>query len=168
MARPGLCPQPPVRAVTLARGAAASAIIAGSAAAVYAERSTLRTGLEAIGHARPGWVAAGVALEFLSMAAFALLQQRLLKAAGAKSTLASLLATDYTSNAIATGIPIAGSGLVTATSPRQFRQQVVGSVSGPVPPAAAHQVFSSPGKMSDGTTLVSGRVAARRPLAFCQ
>jgi putative heme transporter len=122
MARPGLCPQPPVRAVTIARGAAASAIIAGSAAAVCAERSTLRTGLEAIGHARPGWVAAGVALEFVSMAAFALLQQRLLKAAGAKSTLASLLATDYTSNAIAAGIPIAGSGLATATSLRQFRQ----------------------------------------------
>ena len=54
--------------MTIARGAAASAIIAGSAAAVCAERSTLRTGLEAIGHARPGWVAAGVALEFLSMA----------------------------------------------------------------------------------------------------
>ena len=32
----------------------------------------------------------------------------------------------------------------------------------------ADQPLSSPGKMPGGTTSVSGRAAARRPLAFCQ
>jgi uncharacterized membrane protein YbhN (UPF0104 family) len=99
------------RMAAIARGIAASAIIAGSAAALYAERGTLRIGMDALGHARPGWVAAGAVLEYLSMAGFVLLQHGLLKAAGARLTFTSLLATDYTSNAIAAGVPVAGSGI---------------------------------------------------------
>jgi uncharacterized membrane protein YbhN (UPF0104 family) len=107
--------------VAIARGIAAGAIIAGSAAALYAERGTLRTGVNALWHARLGWVAVGIALEFMSMAAFVLLQHRLLTAAGARPAFTWLLAADYASNAIATGVPIAGSGLAAATTLRQFR-----------------------------------------------
>ena len=106
----------------IARGIAAGAIIAGSAAALYAERGTLRTGMNALWHARPAWVAAGAALEFASMAAFVLLQHGLLTAAGARPAFTWLLAADYASNAIATGVPIAGSGLAAATTLRQFRR----------------------------------------------
>jgi hypothetical protein len=72
------------RVAPIAQVTAAIAIIAGSAAAVYAERGIVRTGMDALWHARPGWVAAGVALECLSMAALVLLQHRLLTAAGAR------------------------------------------------------------------------------------
>lgn len=34
--------------------------------------------------------------------------------------------------------------------------------------APVHQLLSSPGRMPGGTRSVSGRAAARRPLAFCQ
>jgi len=111
------------RAAAIAQGIAAGAIIAGSAAALYAERGTLRTGMDALGHARPGWVAVGAALECLSMAAFVLLQHRLLKAADAKPVFTSLLAADYASSAIAAGVPIVGSGIAAATALRQFRER---------------------------------------------
>jgi len=70
------------RVTAIAKGVAASAILAGSVAAVYAERGMVRTGMAAAWHARPGWVAAGIVLECLSMAGFVLLQRRLLTAAG--------------------------------------------------------------------------------------
>jgi uncharacterized membrane protein YbhN (UPF0104 family) len=108
--------------MVIARGIAASVIIASSAAALYAERGTLRTGMNALWHASPAWVAVGAALEFVSMAAFVLLQHGLLKAAGATPAFTWLLAADYASNAVAAGIPIAGSGLAAATTARQFRR----------------------------------------------
>ena len=107
------------------RGAAVGAITVGSAAAVYAERGTLGTGMDALRHARPGWVAVGAALECLSMAGFILLQHRLLTAAGGKPAVTWLLAIDYASNAIASGVPIVGSGLAAGLSLRQFRQHGV-------------------------------------------
>jgi putative heme transporter len=113
------------RVAALARGAAAVAIVLGSAVAIYAERGILRTGMDALWHARPGWVAVGVALECLSMAGFVLLQQRLLTAAGARPAVTWLLAVDYASNAIASGVPIVGSGMAAAVSLRQFRQHGV-------------------------------------------
>jgi len=135
MTRPGMSPSPPAgrwhsltagtarrrRMVSIARGIAAIAIIAGSAAALYTERGTVRTGMNALCHARPGWVAIGATAEFVSMAAFVLLQQRLLTAAGARPAFTWLLAADYASNTIATGVPIVGSGLAAATTLRQFR-----------------------------------------------
>jgi len=68
---------------------------------------------------------AGVALECLSMAAFVLLQQRLLTAAGARPAVSWLLTADYASNAVASGVPIAGSGMAAALSLRQFRRHGV-------------------------------------------
>jgi uncharacterized membrane protein YbhN (UPF0104 family) len=110
------------RAVAIARGVAVGAIIAGSAAAVYAQRGMLRSGMDVVWRARPGWVVVGVALEVVSMAGFVLLQHRLLTAAGARPAVSWLLAADYASNAIASGVPIAGSGLAAAAALRQFRR----------------------------------------------
>jgi uncharacterized membrane protein YbhN (UPF0104 family) len=105
-------------------GVAASGILLGSAAAVYAERGTLRAGLDAVRHAGPGWVAAGVAAQCLSMAAFVLLQRRLLTAAGATLAFTSLLATEDASNAIALAVPVAvpmaRPGMAAAYSLRRF------------------------------------------------
>jgi putative heme transporter len=95
--------------------------VAGSAVAVYAERSVMRSGLIPFRHSNLGWVAAGFCAECVSMAAFALLQRRLLRAAGTRLTFGSLLAIAYTSNAVALAVPVAGSGMAAAYAQRQFR-----------------------------------------------
>jgi putative heme transporter len=82
-----------------AQVAAIGAITAGTGFAVYAERSTLASGLRAFTHANIGWVAAGWLAESLSMTAFALLQRRLLLTAGARLTFGSLMAIVYASTA---------------------------------------------------------------------
>lgn len=103
------------------RVAAIVAIVAGSAAAVYAERSTIGSGLASFRESNLGWVVAGLGAECVSMAAFTLLQQRLLRAAGTTLTFGSLLAVAYTSTAIALAVPVAGSGMAAGYSQRQFR-----------------------------------------------
>jgi putative heme transporter len=103
------------------RTAAIAAIVAGSGIAVYAERATIFSGVASFRHANVGWVIAGFGAECVSMAAFALLQRRLLRPAGARLTLGSLLAIAYTSNAVTLAVPVAGSGMAAAYSQRQFR-----------------------------------------------
>lgn len=83
----------------------------------------MRSGLHSLRQANPGWIVAGIALETLSMAAFALLQRRMLAAAGARLTLTTLLASAYTSNALAVGVPVIGAGIAAASSVRQYRRQ---------------------------------------------
>ena len=113
--------QPRRRLWAAARLAAIAAIVAGSAAAVYAERATISSGLASFRQSSLGWVVAGFGAECVSMAAFALLQQRLLRAAGTGLTLGSLLAIAYTSTAITLAVPVAGSGMAAAYAQRQFR-----------------------------------------------
>jgi uncharacterized membrane protein YbhN (UPF0104 family) len=100
---------------------AIGAIVAGSAAAIYAERSTISSGLSSFRQSNLGWVIAGFGAECVSMAAFALLQQRLLRAAGTALTFGSLLAIAYTSTAVTLAVPVAGSGMAAAYAQRQFR-----------------------------------------------
>jgi len=99
-----------------------TAIVAGAAVACYAERATLRGGLAVLPHTRIGWVVAGVAAECVSMAALAQLERGLLRAGGADLTLPTMMATAYTSNAIAVAVPVVGSGLATAYSYRELRR----------------------------------------------
>jgi putative heme transporter len=122
MSGPSAGASPPRRRLWAAvRAAAIVAIVAGSVAAVYAERSTISSGLASFRQADPGWVVAGFGAECVSMAAFALLQQRLLRAAGAALTFGSLLAIAYTSTAVTLAVPVAGSGMAAAYAQRQFR-----------------------------------------------
>ena len=106
---------PAVRAVAIV------AIVTGSVVAVYAERATIRSGLASLRQSNLGWVVAGFGAECISMAAFALLQQRLLRAAGTRLTFGSLLAIAYTSSAVSLAVPVAGSGLAAAYTQRHFR-----------------------------------------------
>ncbi len=104
---------------------AIAAILAGAAVAIYAERSTMRTGITALAHVRPAWIAAGVAAEFVSMAAFGELQRCLLQAGGVSRdafTLRSVLATAYGANAISVTVPVIGSGIATGYLYRDFRR----------------------------------------------
>ncbi len=109
------------RLAAAARAVASGAIIAGSAVAVYAERATIYNGLASFKQSSLGWIAAGFGAECVSMGAFALLQQWLLRARGSKLTLGTLAAIAYTSNAITLAVPVAGSGMAVAYSQRRFR-----------------------------------------------
>ena len=101
---------------------AIAVIIAGAGAAIYGERATLRQGLGFFPHVRVGWVLAGAGAEFLSMKAFGQLERVLLRAAGARLTLRSVLATVYKANAIAVSVPVVGSGIAAAYTVREFRR----------------------------------------------
>jgi putative heme transporter len=103
------------------RTASVGAILAGAGFAVYAERATVVGGLKAFRHADLRWVLAGFVAESVSMAAFALLQRRLLLAAGARLTFGSLMAIAYSSTAISLAVPVAGSGLATAYCHQRYQ-----------------------------------------------
>jgi putative heme transporter len=109
------------RAARAARPIAIGGILAGCAAALYAEWPTITEGASVFRHAALPWVAAGIGAECVSMAAFALLQQQLLRAGDTRLTLGTLLAISYTGNAITNAVPVAGSGLALAYTQRQFR-----------------------------------------------
>lgn len=106
----------------IAQVAAIAAIAAGAAAAIYAERTTIRQGVFALHHIRIGWVLAGFGAELMSMIALAALERGLLRRAGARLTLRSVLATAYSSNVIAVTVPVIGSGIATARAYRDFRR----------------------------------------------
>jgi uncharacterized protein (TIRG00374 family) len=71
------------------------------------------------------WLVAAIVAEAGSMAAFARAQRRLLRAAGTRLPIGSLVALTYAGNAISTSLPLAGPGLSGAFSVRQFRQRGV-------------------------------------------
>jgi putative heme transporter len=106
----------------LAQLAAVVAVVAGAGVAIYAERAMLRQGLEGLAHTRVSWLLAGAAAEFGSMAAFGQLERVLLRAAGARLALRSVLATAYNANAIAVSVPVVGSGIAATYAYREFRR----------------------------------------------
>jgi putative heme transporter len=108
-------------ATRAARLMAVGVILAGCAVALYAEWPTISEGASVFRHPALPWVAAGIGAEYVSMAAFALLQQQLLRARDTRLTLGTLLAISYTGNAITGAVPVAGSGLALAYTHRQFR-----------------------------------------------
>jgi uncharacterized protein (TIRG00374 family) len=114
-------PRRRLRAGRAARIVAICVIVAGCAAALYAEWPTIENGTSVFRHASLPWVAAGIGAECVSMAAFALLQQQLLRAGNTRLTFGSLMAISYTGNAITSAVPVAGSGVALAYSQRQFR-----------------------------------------------
>ena len=99
-----------------------AAIAVGAAAAIYAERATMRSGLIVLGHTRLAWVAGGICVEFGSMAALAQMERILLRASGARMSLRAMLATAYNGNAIAVAVPVIGSAMATAYIYRDLRR----------------------------------------------
>jgi putative heme transporter len=110
------------------------AVVAGAGVAIYAERAVLRQGLGGLAHTRVSRVLAGAAAEFGSMAAFGQLERVLLRAAGARLALRSVLATAYNANAISISVPVVGSGIAATYAFREFRRGGAGAASlSPVP-----------------------------------
>jgi putative heme transporter len=93
------------------------------AAAVVAERSVVAASFALLGHVRWLWILAAVVLESASMAAFAIMQRRLLAVGGASVGIRPMLATTYAANAVSVSVPLAGPELATAFAFRRFTRQ---------------------------------------------
>lgn len=108
---------------TLARRIGGGVVVGvGVAAVLVSHRDLLRAGLITLLRSCPAWVVAAVALECASLLAFAMLQRRLLGAGGAAVRLRSVMCTVVNADAIATSVPVAGSGLAMAFAYRDFRR----------------------------------------------
>ena len=94
--------------------------VAVLAAAAVTERSTVAGSLTVLGRLRWSWLPAAIALEALSMAAFAAMFRRLLTAGRVRHGRASMLATVYAANAVSVTVPLAGPELATAILFRRF------------------------------------------------
>jgi 3-oxoadipate enol-lactonase len=95
-----------IAAVGLSAAAAASFDVAGS--------------LKVLAHVHWSWLAAGVALEVISVAAFAAMFRQLLKAGRVRPRRSEMLVTVYAANAMSVSVPLAGPGLATAYLFRRF------------------------------------------------
>lgn len=102
------------------------AVVVAIAVAVIAVIGThldlLHAGSTALARSCAAWVLAAAALECASLLAYALLQRRLLRAGGAAVRLPSVLCTVVNADAIATSVPVAGTGLAMAFAYRDFRR----------------------------------------------
>jgi uncharacterized protein (TIRG00374 family) len=88
--------------------------------AAAAENSNVAGSLKVLAHLRWTWVAAGIALEVISIAAFATMFRQLLKAGRVRPRRPELLATVYAANAMSVSVPLAGPGLAAAYLFRRF------------------------------------------------
>ena len=91
------------------------------------EHRSLSESIASFGHLDWGWVATAVAAEAASMAAFARVQRKLLRAGGSDVHLRSVMAVTYAGNAISVSLPLAGSEVAAAFSFRQFRRHGIES-----------------------------------------
>jgi len=105
------------------RIAAAIVAIAALAAAGVAGRAAVAASFTVLGHLHWLWIPAAVLLESASMAAFAIMQRRLLAAGGASVGIRPMLATAYAANAVSVSVPLAGPALATAFTFRRFTRQ---------------------------------------------
>jgi putative heme transporter len=111
---------------TAAEIAGTLAVAAGAGWAIYRERATLLAGLRVLAaRTEPGWVIACIGAQCLSMVFFALLQQRLLRAGGARLTASWLLSTAYLANGVALAVPVIGSGMAATYAYHQLRERRV-------------------------------------------
>jgi pimeloyl-ACP methyl ester carboxylesterase/uncharacterized membrane protein YbhN (UPF0104 family) len=107
----------------MARTAAAAVAVAALAAAAVAERAALAASFAVLGHLHWIWIPAAIALESVSMAAFAIMLRRLLAAGGTSVGVRPMLATAYAANALSVSLPLAGPELATAFTFRRFSRQ---------------------------------------------
>ena len=146
----------------VARMAAASAALAAVTTASVAERTALAASFMLLAHLHWLWIPAAVGLELVSMAAFAVMQRKLLMAGGARVGVRPMLATAYAANAVSVSVPLAGPALATAFTFRRFTRQgadapLVGwslLVGGVISSAAAALIVVG-GGLASGNTLVT-------------
>jgi uncharacterized protein (TIRG00374 family) len=89
-------------------------------AAATAESSDVAGSLKVLAHLRWTWLAAGIALEVISLAAFAAMFRQLLKVGQVRPRRSEMLVTVYAANAMSASVPLAGPGLAAAYLFRRF------------------------------------------------
>jgi uncharacterized protein (TIRG00374 family) len=129
-------------------------------AAAAAENSDVAGSLDVLAHLRWTWLAAGIALEVISMAAFAAMFRQLLKAGRARPRRSEMLATVYAANAMSVSVPLAGPGLAAAYLFRRFTRFGAGAagagwalLAGGVISATAWVVVLAVGGLASGRTV---------------
>jgi uncharacterized protein (TIRG00374 family) len=86
------------------------------------ERSLIVSSLRIIGHLKPIWLVLAVGLESASMASFAHLQSRLLRAGTARIGIRPVLATVFAGNALSSTVPVVGTQMSLVFVFRRFKQ----------------------------------------------
>jgi uncharacterized protein (TIRG00374 family) len=140
--------------------AAVAIAVAGLLTAV-AEDSDVAGSLKVLAHVRWIWLGAGVTFEVISIAAFAIMFRRLLKAGGVRPRRSEMLVTVYAANAMSVCVPLAGPGLAAAYLFRRFTRFGAGAVgagwtllAGGVISATAWVVVLAVGGLVSGRTVV--------------
>jgi uncharacterized protein (TIRG00374 family) len=105
------------------RGGLSLATVAVFALLVASKRGALTKSLNRLGHSHWFWVPVAIGLELTSMAAFALMQGRLLRAGGKRLGHRPMMATILAANALSVSVPMAGPELGTAFTFRRFKTQ---------------------------------------------
>src|SRR5204863_1025903 len=77
----------------------------------------------ALRHLHWWWVVAAIALEVVSMGAFARLQRAMLRAGGTRLPITTALGITYAGNAISVSLPLAGPEVGTLFAYRQFQRR---------------------------------------------
>jgi uncharacterized protein (TIRG00374 family) len=87
------------------------------------ERRVLTESLRTFAHLDWAWLPLAIVAEAGSMAAFARIQRRLLRAGGSTLHLGSVMAVTYAGNAISVSLPLAGAEVATAFTFRQYNRR---------------------------------------------
>jgi uncharacterized protein (TIRG00374 family) len=96
-------------------------------AAAAAENSDVAGSFKVLAHLRWTWLAVGIALEVVSIAAFAAMFRQLLNAGRVRPRRSEMLGTVYAANAISVSVPLAGPGLAAAYLFRRFTRAGAGA-----------------------------------------
>jgi uncharacterized membrane protein YbhN (UPF0104 family)/pimeloyl-ACP methyl ester carboxylesterase len=103
-------------------------VVALLTAAAAAENSNVAGSLKVLAHLRWTWVVAGIALEVISVAAFAAMFREFLKAGRVRPRWSETLVTVYAANAMSVSVPIVGPSLAAAYLFRRFARAGAGTV----------------------------------------
>jgi putative heme transporter len=94
---------------------------------ILVSRHTLAESLTALANLDWRWFLLALAFEAVSLTAFGLSRQRLLRAEGHTATFTGVMAVTYAGNALSMSLPFAGTQLAVVFTYRQFRRHGVGS-----------------------------------------
>jgi uncharacterized membrane protein YbhN (UPF0104 family) len=97
-------------------------MVAGLIGFAWIERDTIDRSARLVERADWKWLVVAVSLEFVSLIAFARVQQIILRAAGVRIRNASMMATTFAGNAISVSLPLIGPGAGTAFTFGRFRR----------------------------------------------
>jgi len=106
-----------------ARTALVIVVVVGTAWAIRAEWPSVRMGFRVVGRLSVPWLLAVMLAQFVSMAAFALLQRQALVAVGGRLTLWWLFYTAHLASMLSLVVPFAGSGMAATYSYQRYREK---------------------------------------------